>query len=132
MDEFETKLDAVFAVIVPQTQVQTQKPKAIWVDFDGTLTSDPPSRDPLCQAPREDVVGAIRQLKQQCLALNVIVFTARPWADMMGIKEWLDAHCVPYDSVVCGKPSVNACIDNISVNPCLPGWQQQLNHLLGL
>ena len=129
MDDFADNLDAAITIVLPQVGPEEEH-KTIWVDFDGTLACEPSSPDPFQQEPRQDVVQEICRLKEQCPDLNIIVFTARPWADVGNIKDWLTSHRVPFTTIVCGKPKPDACIDDLSVNPTAPGWQQHLDSLL--
>ncbi|TNH98322.1 HAD hydrolase family protein [Aeromonas sobria] len=83
------------------------------IDLDGTLTQANTS-DYKRVLPRMDVIEALKYYKKK--GFEIVIFTARNMRTFDGnvgkinihtlpiITEWLDAHQVPYDEVIVGKP----------------------------
>jgi hypothetical protein len=128
LEVMSESLEAVLTLSLAPIQ---ERKRAIWVDFDGTIARAECGHEPMTQPPKEDVISVMRRLREEDPHFEIMIFTARPWEDAPKIREYLDAHDVPYNSVICGKPRADACIDNLAVNPCSPGWEGQLVELLG-
>jgi hypothetical protein len=136
MNSFIIKLQDAVSSIGPSvaTVQDTSLPeyKAIWVDFDGTIAQGPWLDDPFQQPLCLDVVDELLRLKDADPNLRIMVFTARSWEDAPKLEKYLTHHNIPFDSVICGKPRVVACIDDLAVNPKLPDWQKHLEAILSV
>jgi len=88
--------------------------KRIIIDLDGTLTFDDRDVDYSLKRPRQDVVDKLRLYKS--MGYEIVINTARNMRTYCGsigkinvhtlpiILEWLQAHNVPFDEVIVGKP----------------------------
>jgi len=86
----------------------------IVIDLDGTLTIDDDSVSYSHRQPRMDVIEKLREYRAR--GCKICILTARNMRTYEGnvgkiavhtlpiIRTWLDAHDVPYDEIVIGKP----------------------------
>jgi len=76
----------------------------IAVDFDGVIFD---------KAKGTLMPGCVRALRKMAEGKNEItVFTNRPDYDYSTVKAILDANYIPYDRIICGKPSYDLFIDD--------------------
>lgn len=85
----------------------------IAVDFDQTIFDKRKGRP---------IEGAAQRLSEYMDAGHeVTIFTTRPDYDYSSVVCILDAHCIPYDRVICGKPGYDLLIDDKAER--FVGWQ---------
>ena len=85
----------------------------IGVDWDNTIfnTSGYPNYEPTAIIP-----GAKEGLdKIVAMGYKVVVFTARPWADLYLLKHLIKEHNLPVDQIICGKPLFLFLIDDKNI-----------------
>ena len=86
----------------------------IIIDLDNTITIDSSSIEYSKKLPNLNIIQKLREYKQQ--GFEIIIYTARNMVTFEKdiskinaftlplIKEWLDAHNIPYDGIYVGKP----------------------------
>jgi len=96
----------------------------IVVDFDGTLceaawSPDRPDERPIGTIKPVNIIK-LRELKRA--GWDILIYTARPWADAYTLLCWLEDNDVPYDWLRCGKPLGAAYIDDLAINEAEASW----------
>ena len=90
----------------------------ICIDFDGVIFD---------KGTGMLIEGSRRTIWNYCKAGHeVTIFTNRPDYEYTSVKAILDANSVPYDRIICGKPSYDVFIDDR--NQRFTGWNT--NYLL--
>ena len=89
--------------------------KVVAVDFDGTIVSGheevgKPAGSIMDLFPVQGVVDAVRAAHEA--GHFVVVYTARPWVEKANIQWVMDAHCIPYDIIECGKIRYDVQLDD--------------------
>ena len=98
----------------------------IGVDWDQTIfeTSGYPD-----YTPTEIILGAKEGLEKiVAMGYKVVVFTARPWADLYILKHLIKEHKLPVDQIICGKPLFLWMIDDKALT-FTGSWEDTLTKL---
>lgn len=82
----------------------------IGIDFDNTISNTSGAPDYQPGVPLDGVRESMLKLKN--LGYNIVIHTARPWADKHNISEYCDWWGLPVDDIICGKPLFRCMIDD--------------------
>jgi hypothetical protein len=97
------------------------------IDMDGVLCTEETTFERSLAAPLPGARAAMEMLKAQ--GHDLIIHTARGWAEYRMTKEWLAQHAIPYDQLLMGKPIVNHLIDDRAIQ--FQGWESLPSNLFG-
>jgi hypothetical protein len=88
------------------------------VDFDQTLTAEPPRVwEPGAEwpAPDEEMIEAVTEAWKD--GMTIIIWSARRWVEAPYLIAWLEYHGVPYHGLRLGKGAADTYIDDKASTP---------------
>lgn len=96
-------------------------------DLDGTLVDTKYPNYKLEEATViEENCAIVRKLHKN--GWKIIIFTARPSSEYIGIEEWLNKHKIPFKAIITGKPLCHRYWDDRAINPfckeCIKKWNE--------
>ena len=97
----------------------------ILMDMDGVICSEEKTFERSLAKPIIGAKEAIEQLRS--VGHQIIIYTARSWAELEMTKSWLDRHSIPYDGLHMGKPVADKIVDDRAVP--FAGWPSALESL---
>lgn len=84
------------------------------IDLDGTLCEERPTFEKHLAKPIHDVIRKVNHLYKN--GDQIIIYTARGWAEFASTENWLKENGVKYHVLLCGKPIYDKWIDDRAVN----------------
>lgn len=97
--------------------------KWVGVDLDHTI-AERLWPDPKIGAPIERNIGKLREVAEA--GYKIIIFTARPWSDIMRIENWLIKHDIPFNKIICGKLLVKNYFGDEAYNSEEESWLSKI------
>jgi len=92
---------------------KTLSQKNIIIDLDGTICSEEITFRRTLATPMKGVADAISKLKKK--GFNIIIYTARSWAEYDLTKNWLKKNKIKFDELFMGKPIGQYWIDDRAI-----------------
>ena len=89
------------------------------VDFDGTLAQQVWPDPGIGEAIEENLLKA-RELTDN--GEQIVIHSARHWADYPAMERWLKEHDVPYHAIVLGKLVAKRYVDDKNILASEPTW----------
>jgi hydroxymethylpyrimidine pyrophosphatase-like HAD family hydrolase len=83
-------------------------------DLDGTICEEKPTFEKLLAKPNTEIIQKINDLYH--LGNNIMIYTARGWAEFSATEYWLKENGVKYHSLICGKPIYDIWVDDRACN----------------
>lgn len=95
------------------------------IDLDGVICTEEKTFERALAQPLPGARDALQALRDA--GHQIVVYTARGWAELAMTRQWLDNHGIPYDSIHMGKPVADRIIDDRAMAFC--GWPATLELL---
>ena len=84
------------------------------IDFDGVIFNKTTSRI---------IDGCVKKIRDLHDDHEITIFTNRPDYDYSTVKQILDSNFIPFDRLICGKPSYDLFIDDRAAK--FIGWEHE-------
>ena len=97
----------------------------ILIDMDGVICTEEKTFERALAKPIPGAKEAIDALKAE--GHQLIIYTARSWAELAMTKAWLEKHKIQYDGVHMGKPVADCFVDDRAI--AYTGWPATLEAL---
>jgi uncharacterized HAD superfamily protein len=105
-------------------RIPSMRRRNIAIDMDGTICDEMPTFQRCLAIPKEGSIDFINNLYENN---NIIIFTARGWAEYEMTKNWLDRYGIKFHQLICGKPIYDIFIDDRSVK--FESWDKIKDHI---
>lgn len=97
----------------------------ILIDMDGVICTEEKTFERALATPLPGALESLRLLREQ--GHQIVIYTARSWAELAMTRQWLDEHEIPYDGLHMGKPVADRIIDDRAIP--FAGWPAALEAL---
>ena len=97
----------------------------IFVDMDGVICTEEKTFERALAQPLPGAKEALAELANA--GHEIIIYTARSWAETKMTKEWLDRHGILYDGVQMGRPICDVVVDDRAIR--FHDWGQVLGEI---
>jgi uncharacterized HAD superfamily protein len=97
----------------------------ILVDMDGVICTEEKTFERPLAKPIAGAKEALAQLLSE--GHEVIIYSARSWAELKMTQQWLADHGIPYSGIHLGKPVGDILIDDRAIP--FSGWQTVLRQI---
>lgn len=97
----------------------------ILIDMDGVICTEEKTFERSLAVPLPAAKESLELLKSA--GHQIIIYTARSWAELAMTKSWLERHEIPYDGLHMGKPIGDRFIDDRAIS--FKCWTQTLECL---
>lgn len=89
----------------------------IAIDFDGTITNevgDPYDETTWVHLKEKTINRKVVDFMWDLVTKDweIIIHTARDWKEYKELKQFLEDYEIPYDYIVCGKPTADVYLDD--------------------
>lgn len=98
----------------------------ILIDMDGVICTEEKTYSRSLAKPIPGAREGIKKLRE--LGHQVVIYTARSWAELEMTKHWLDANDITVDGIHMGKPIADKIIDDRAIN--FTNWSDTMDSLI--